>query len=186
MKKNIRLIILVVVLVVIMACGKPSVENETNKYNHYQKNLKQLAVKYPAFRPFMVIISNESFKLVTESQKIEDQVKKAGKIVEANNVFSDSKLYGQLNSFDGRFESIKTKKTSLASIRDKQHQTTISNAISKANQALVDASGIMKNAKPGDMEAAVTEIRKANEILIDAEYKLNSAQRLTKKKKKKK
>ena len=36
-----------------------------------------------------------------------------------------------------------------------------------------------------DMEAAVAQIKKANEILIKAEYKLNSAQRLTKKKKKK-
>lgn len=180
MKKKTRLIILVAVLVVIVACGKPSVENETNKYNSHQKNIKQLAVKYPAFRPFMVIVSNESYKLLIESQKIEEQDKKAEKIVEANKVFTDSNFYSQLNSYDGRFESIKKKKTALASLRDKKHRTTISNAISKANQALVDAAGIMKNAKPVDMETAVTEIKKANEILINAEYKLNSAQRLTK------
>lgn len=185
MKKKIRLIIVLAALVVIMACGKPSVENETNKYNYHQKNIKQLAAKYPAFRPFMVIVSNESYKLVTESQKIEDQVKKAEKIVEANKVFIDSQLYSQLNSFDGRFESTKRKRTELTSIRSQQHKTTIANAISKANQALVDATGIMKNAKPADMEAAVAELKKANEILRDAEYKLDSARRLTKKKKKK-
>ena len=182
MKKKVRLIILVLVFAVIMACGKPSVKNETNKYNHYQKNLKQLAVKYPAFRSFMVTISNESYKLVTESQKIEDQVKKAEKILEANKVFSNSKLYGQLNSFDGRFESIKKKKSTLSSIRSKQHKISIANAISKADHALVEASGIMKNARPEGMENAVAEIKKANEILIAAEYKLNSVSRLTKKK----
>ena len=101
---------------------------------------------------------------------------------ETNKVFTDSNLYGQLNSYDGRFESIKKKKTALASVRNKKHKTTVSNAISKANQALVDATGIMKNAKPTDMEAAVAEIKKASEILRDAEYKLDSARRLTKKK----
>ena len=175
MKKKTQLIILVVALAIIAACGKPSVENETNKYNHYQKNLKQMAAKYPAFHSFMVTISKESYALVKESGQIEDQIKKAEKIAEANKVFSDSKLYGQLNSFDGRLEAIQKKKTKLASIGSKKHRTTISNAISKANQALVNASGIMKNAKPANMEAAVAEIKKANGVLIEAEYKLNSA-----------
>jgi hypothetical protein len=182
MKKTTQLIILVAALVVIMACGKPSVENETNKYNHNQKNLKELAAKYPAFHPFLAIISKDSFKRVTESRKIEDKVKKAEKIAEANQVFSDSKLYLQLNSYDGRIESIIKKKAKLGSVRSNKHRTTISNAISKANQAMVDASAVMKNAKPADMEAAVAEVKKANGILIGAEHKLNSAQRLTKKK----
>lgn len=180
MKKKIESILLVLVIVFIAGCGKPSVENESNKYNFYQKNLKQLAKKFPSFYSFLVIISNESYKLVKEAEKIEDQIKKAEKIAEANKVFSDSKLYGQLNSFDGRYESIKKKKTELGSRRSKQYQATIANTISKANQALIDASDIMKNAKPADMEAAVAEVKKANGKLIDAEYKLNSAMRQTK------
>jgi len=184
MKKKLGFIFLISMMLLIIACGKPSVQNETNKYNHYQTNLKQMAAKYPAFHSFLVKISQNSHKFIKEADKIEDQVKKAEKIAESNKVFEDSTFYGQLNSFDGRVKSITKKRINLGKYYKKKHKTKVKNTISNADKALSKALEIMKNAKPENLQLASVEVKKANGVLIGVEHQLNSTARLIKRKSK--
>ena len=166
--------------------GTPNVENETNKYNSSQKNLKKLAPKYPNFRSFLVTVSQDAHKFALEAQKLKDEREKAKKFQLANKVFTDSRFFRQLSSMDVRMESVRTKKNELAVAVSRKHQKSITTAVKQATQALNEANSILTAAKPATTEAAVKEIKKANSILISAEAKLNSARKLSRVKSEKK
>ena len=170
MKQEKRLLVLVMVMVFfIVSCGKLNFKNEFDTYTHYQKHLKEMAEKYPAFRSLMVILSNEAYSFVADNQNLRTDSQKAQKLVDANRVFSTSEFYRRLSSFDARVDAIKQKKNSLANITDPKQQAAIRSAIAEVDRALSEALAIMKNAKPVDMESAVAEIKKADGILIEVE-----------------
>jgi hypothetical protein len=184
MKVKMLSLVLVAVMVFLVGCGGPSVENERNKYNHYQGTLKKCSPKYPAFRSFMVKVSQSAHKLVEEGKKLEDEAAKAKKFQQANAVFADSKFYRQLSSMDLRMESVTSKKNLLRATYSRKYKRQITGAVNKAGNALKEARTIMANAKPASIEQAVEEIKKANSLLISAEGSLDRVKRQIKKKKK--
>lgn len=173
-------VVMVLVAGLVTGCGKPNVKNETNKYNNYQKNLKTLAGKYPAFHNIMVTVSKKAQTEVMKSKNFKDEAKKAEAIAAANDVFTDSKFYTQLSSYDGRRENILEMKRYLSRVVSKKHRKTIDSAISKADEALKEAGTKMNNAKPANEEDAYKVVKEANGILIGASSKLNSAKKRVK------
>ena len=173
-------------IVMFTGCGAPSVKNETNKYNHYQKNLKALAAKYPAFHNQLAAVSKEANTIVQQSKEIKKEDKKAEIIEKANNVFSDSTFYGQMSSFDYRLNSIQELKRDLALITKIKFRSTIKSALLSANESLNEVNTIMKNAKPTNEEQAYAEVKKANGMLIALEGKLKRVKKKTKSSEKKK
>lgn len=182
MKVKILRLMLLTVLVFLIGCGGPSVENERNKYNNYQKTLKECAPKYPAFRSFMVTLSQNAHKLVQESKTLTDEAAKAKKIQSANSLFADSTFYRQLSSMNHRMQSVTEKKRQLGATYSKKYQSQINGAVKKASDAMNEAKTILANAKPASLEQAQDELKKINSILIPAESALNRVSRQVKKK----
>jgi len=185
MKVKLLSIALVAMMVFVVGCGKPSLENERNIYNNHQKLLKRLAPQFENFRPFMVKVSAAAFKFVEESKKETDEAKKAEKFVAANKIFSESKLFSNLSSLDGHFTGLTKDKSELGRRRVlKKHLPKIRSALSKASAALTEAKAIMTNTKPTSEEAAIQQIKQANGVLISAKSKIRTVKRQTKGKKK--
>ncbi len=177
-------IVSIFVLTLLIAC-KPDVKNETEKYNNNQISLKKFAAKYPAFNSQLVIVSQSAAKLVEESNKIKDEEQKAKKMAEANSVFTDSVVFRQLNSYDGRKERIIDLKVKLQSYKKLKYRSTVKNATDAANRGLSESGQIMNEAKPATKEEAEEILKKANGILISTEGTLDRAMKKIKGKKKK-
>lgn len=183
MKVKVTGIVSIFVLTLLVAC-KPDIKNETKKYNNNQISLKKFAAKYPAFRSQLVIVSQNAAKLMEESKKIDNEEQKAKKVAEANGIFTDSVVYRQLNSYDGRKMRIIELKQKLQRYTKRKHQSTVEDATEAANKGLSDSGKIMNSAKPATREEAEKILEEANGILINTEGTLNRALKKVKGKKK--
>jgi uncharacterized lipoprotein len=175
MKVKITGIILALLMVILAGCSSPDSDIQRNKYNNYQKSLKQdLASKYPAFRTYLVTVSQAAHKIAVEADKLTDEGERLKRFREANKIFSASKLYTELSSLHQRMETMITKKNRLAGTVNNQYQEQIRAAVNRATNALNRAVSMMEQAKPANLEAALEEIKKAGSLLTPVETRLDS------------
>ncbi len=170
-------LLLISLFVFLMAC-KPSIENETKKFENNKQTVASFAAKYAAFKPLLDEATKKAQGLWDEALKINKEEDKAKKMAEANEALSGNPVYSGLNSYEGHVDRVKKLQNDLQPYTSKfQYRSIASSAISGGTAALAEAANIISTAKPTAVDNAAEFIKKANSILIDAEGKMERAKK---------
>jgi len=177
-------------LVAAFAC-KPSLKNETNKWNENQKIYKELTSSYSHFESHLSDVQKKATAAYADYQKASGEEKKAAALAKANNIYSSDKVFDGLRSVREKNKNINDgiRRLYKKSYKSK-HRRKVQNYIASAREKQKEANRILRDSSVNSAEKAKETLEKALDKLDkadgDIDNALNVGKKKTKWKKKKK